>query len=175
MSIWLRSIKKNDSKYIVEWRNNNKVRNHLLHNEPITEESNLMFYNDNVLTQKYYQYIVEQTDENFPQISYPIATVYIKNIDCINERCEIGFFPCQRIEWQGKTQQEAITLLIEKICKEHKIHKVYTYVFADCLDELSLFLQIGFKQEGYYKDEIKTNNSKYRDLVRLSFVKINYS
>lgn len=168
MAIWLREIKKEDTDFIVDWRNKDYVRRHCLDDRLITKESNLSFYENNVLTKRYFQYMVEQIDKDFSQCSYPIATGYLKNLDYKNKKCELGFFPSNDVEWDGKVEREAIKLLIQKAFNEHGIRKIYTYVFADCLDEIALYICNGFEQEGCFKDEVYTSEGNYRTLVRLA-------
>lgn len=171
MGIWLREITKDDADFIVDWRNNDCIRRHCLDDRILTKESSLIFYENNVLTKKYIQYIVERIDDNFSQCSYPIATGYLKNLDYKNKKCEIGFFHSNDDEWDGRNEREAIKMLVNKAFTEHDFRKIYTYVFADCTDELALYVSAGFIQEGYLKDEICTNNLKYRSLVRLYIMK----
>ena len=43
------------------------------------KDSNI-FFEENVVTGKYQQYIVERIDEQYGVASYPIATAYLKDI-----------------------------------------------------------------------------------------------
>lgn len=168
MSIWLRSVKKEDSDYIVKWRNDESIRRHCLDDSDITEESNLIFYENNVVTKKYFQYIVEKADDDFSMVSCPIATGYLKKIDYENKKCELGFFPSNTEEWNTKNKREAIELLVDKAFNGQGLLKVYTYVFDDCFDEMALFVSAGFCQEGILKNEIITKNGDFRSLIRLA-------
>ncbi len=171
MNIWLREVIKEDADFIVDWRNREYIRRHCMDDSIVTKESNLSFYENNVLTKKYIQYMVERIDENFSQCSYPIATGYLKNLDYKNKKCELGFFPSDDSEWDGCAEREAIKLLLQKAFGEHGFRKIYTYVFADCTDELALYVSNGFEQEGCFKDEVCTSDGKFRSLVRLARVK----
>lgn len=168
MNIWLREISKEDADFIVDWRNKDYIRRHCLDDSAITKESNLSFYENNVLTKKYIQYMVERIDDNFSQCSYPIATGYLKNLDYKNKKCELGFFPSDDSEWDGEIEREAIKLLIEKAFDEHGFRKIYTYVFADCWDEVALYFSVGFEQEGCFEDEIYSSDGQFRSLLRLA-------
>ena len=89
MIIFLRPVTINDSKQIVKWRNAEKVMQHCFTKTPITVESNNKFFADNIVTGKYKQFIVERIEENSGVASYPIATVYLKDLDYDNKRCEL--------------------------------------------------------------------------------------
>lgn len=171
MSIWLREITCDDGKFIVDWRNNDNIRRHCMDDSLVTMESNLVFYENNVLTKKCFQYMVEKNDDDFPQCVYPIATGYLKNLDYINKKCELGFFPTYDSEWNGNMERNAVKLLVEKAFSKHGFRKVYAYIFADCIDELALFVSVGFIQEGYFKDELCMADGKLRSIVRLALLK----
>lgn len=168
MELWLRKITKDDLDFIVDWRNKDYIRKHCLDDSVITKESNLSFYENNVLTKKYFQYMVEKVDDNFSQCSYPIATGYLKNLDYRNKKCELGFFPSEDSEWNGATERVAIKMLLDKAFNEHGFRKVYAYVFADCADELALYVSVGFLQEGCFQNEVYSSDGSLRSLIRLA-------
>ena len=92
MQIYLRPIKREDADLIVKWRNSPRVSSHCLNKKPITVESHLDFYEKNVVPGYYQQYIVERVEEQYEAAIYPIATVYLKDIDRVNRRCELCIF-----------------------------------------------------------------------------------
>lgn len=104
MKIYLRPITKEDTDMIVKWRNNPKVSAHCLNKRPITRESHLKFFDENVATGYYQQYIVERIEESTGVASYPIATVYLKDIDKFNRRCELCIFTSDDVEWKFETK-----------------------------------------------------------------------
>lgn len=92
MKIILRPINESDSKQIVAWRNDANVLNHCMTKTPITLESHTKFSKDYISTGKYKQFIVERLEENYGVAAYPIATVYLKDIDYGNKRCELCYY-----------------------------------------------------------------------------------
>ena len=110
MRLYLRPITEDDGAYIVKWRNSEKVRMHCMTKAPITEESNLKFFKENVLTGKCKQYIVERIEEETGLVTYPIATVYLRAIDNENHRCELCVFTSSDIEWEAEGQIMAIKM-----------------------------------------------------------------
>lgn len=168
MKIFLRPITENDSTSIVRWRNSEHVRRHCMTKTPITEESNKKFFHDNVETGRYKQFIVERVDEEFSLASYPIATVYLKDIDNENRKCELCIFSSDDAEWMSESQIIAIRLLIEKAFMEYSMHKIYSYVFYKFPDEVELLKSAGFSVESILKDEAINENGEYEDIIRLS-------
>jgi RimJ/RimL family protein N-acetyltransferase len=167
MKIFLRPVTEKDCANIVKWRNSEKVKSHCLTKTPITEESNLKFFRDNIATGKYKQFIVERIEEEIGLASYPIATVYLKDLDCENHRCELCVFTSDDVEWNAEGQSIAIKMLLEKAFSEFGMHKVYSYVFNKYNDELELLKSTGFSVESILKEEAINENGDYEDIVRL--------
>ena len=168
MKILLRPITEKDCDRIVKWRNSEKVLSHCMTKQKITNESNLRFFEENVKTGKYKQFIVERVDEEFNLASYPIATVYLKDIDSWNKRCELCIFTSDDVEWNAEGQSIAIKMLLDKAFHEYGMHKVYSLVFYKNSDEVDLLKSAGFTMESIMKEESYNEDGTYEDVVRLS-------
>lgn len=166
MRIYLRPITEEDGSLIVKWRNEPSVASHCLNQKPITLESNLEFFRSKVQTGQYLQYIVERVDEDYGVASYPIATVYLKDIDPTNKRCELCIFTSDDQEWNTESQSIAVKQLLEKAFQELDMHKVYSYVFYQYLDEAELLKRAGFTTEAILKNEAIDADGNYQDIVR---------
>lgn len=167
MRIFLRPITEDDGKKIVKWRNAPQVARHCFNRVPVTEESNRDFYKNHVETGHYKQYIVERVDEDFGVASYPIATVYLKDMDVINRRCELCIFTSDDEEWNTESQSIAIKLLLDKAFNEFGMHKVYSYVFSEFQDEIELLRRAGFFEEAILGKEALSLNGNYVDAYRM--------
>lgn len=166
MRIFLRPITEKDGANIVKWRNSDVVRSHSMQKATITEESNRKFFAENILTGKYKQYIVERVEEETGLVSYPIATVYLKDIDNENKRCELCIFTSNDREWDVDSQRIAIKMLLEKAFNEFGMHKVYSYVIDGNMGGANLLQQTGFSIEAILKAEALTDG-KFVDVTRL--------
>ena len=171
MKIFLRPIEEKDGPSIVRWRNAPDVKSHCLDKTHITEESNREFYKANVLTGKYKQFIVECLDETTGVCAYPIASVYLKDMDHGNKRCELCIFTSSDVEWNPEGQAIAIKMLTEKAFEEYGMHKIYSYVFKKFPNEVDLLRNAGFTIEATLKAEAMNENGEYEDLVRLSVMR----
>ncbi len=174
MRIYLRPITLADGETIVKWRNTRHVSSHCFNKKPITVESNIAFYKEFVETGKYKQFIVERIDEDFGVSSYPIATVYLKDFDKVNHRCELCIFTSDDQEWNTESQSIAIRLLLEKAFTEYKMHKVYTFVFADNKDEVSLMKRAGLQEEAVLVQEAVDSEGNYVDVLRMTILVHDY-
>ena len=166
MQINLRPITLEDGALIVKWRNSPKVAKHCLNNKAITIKSNAEFYKNNILTEKYKQYIVEKVSDGL--ITYPIGTVYLKDIDRINRRCELCVFTSDDEEWNTESMEIAVKRLLYIAFNELKMHKVYSYAFYKFIDEAILLKKAGFSIEAVLKNEVLDENGEYDDIVRFS-------
>lgn len=174
MRIYLRPITLEDGPNIVKWRNSANVLNHCFDKTPLTLESNAAFYKACIETAKYKQFMVERIDENFGVFSYPIATVYLKDFDKVNNRCELCIFTSDDQEWNTESQSLAIKQLLEKAFSEYGMHKVYTFVFADNQDEVALMNRAGLSVEAVLVKEAVNNEGKYVDVLRMTAMADHY-
>lgn len=168
MRIYLRPITLKDGSTIVKWRNAPSILSRCLIQKPISIESNQEFFHRNVETGLYKQYIVEKLDEDFSVASYPIATVYLKDMDKYNKRCELCVFTSDDEEWNTESQAIAIKMLLDKAFKDFGMHKVYSYAFSKFSDEMHLLLNAGFQKEAVFKNESLDLNGQYQDLIRFA-------
>lgn len=167
MNIYLRKVTKDDSRYIVQWRNNTETAKHFMDNKEVSEESNIDFYNSYIATGKYIQYIVEKVDDEFNIFSYPIGTVYLKNFKEDISECELGFFPSDDSEWNDEAKRMAIKELLKIAVQDLGYHNIYSYAFKDCKDEIELLTTVGFKKENVFISKPIVKNGDVRQLVLL--------
>ena len=171
MQIFLRPITEGDGPNIVRWRNDPEVLSHCLDKTHITEESNRAFYKANIETGKYKQYIVECVESYSGVCTYPIATVYLKDMDYGNKRCELCIFTSSDVEWKPEGQTIAVEQLVKKAFEEFGMHKVYSYVFRKFPKEVDLLRNAGFAIEATLKNEAMNEKGDFEDLIRLSITK----
>lgn len=167
MRIYLRPITLDDGAAIVKWRNSKTVLSHCFNKEPISLESNETFFKAYIETGKYKQFIVERIDEDFGVYSYAIATVYLKDFDQINHRCELCIFTSDDQEWNTESQSIAIRQLLEKAFTEYDMHKVYTFIFAENKDEIALMKRAGLEEEAVFKKEAINEEGNFVDVLRM--------
>lgn len=164
MRLYLRPIEEADGAYIVKWRNSEKVRKHCMTKALITEESNQKFFREKVLSGRYKQFMVERIEEETGLVTYPIATIYLKDVDNENNRCELCVFTSCDVEWEIEGQVMAIKMLLEKAFNEYGMHKVYSRVFYN--EGIEALKKAGFSLEAVLKSEVMIDG-EYKDIYRL--------
>lgn len=165
MRLYLRPITEDDGAYIVKWRNSEKVLKHCMSKAPVTEESNRKYFREKVLTGKCIQFIVERIEEETGLVTYPIATIYLKDVDYENKRCELCVFTSSDIEWEMEGQVMAIKMILEKAFSEYGMHKVYARTFYN--EGIEMLKSVGFELEAVLKSEVLVDG-EYKDIYRLS-------
>lgn len=165
MRIFLRPITEKDGAHIVKWRNSEKVQKNCMTKTPITIESHMQYYHDKVLTGKNIQFIVERVEEELGLAAYPIATIYLKDVDNENHCCELCVFTSSDIEWETEGQVLATKMILKKAFKEYGMHKVYSRVFYN--DGIEMLKMAGFTLESVLKSEVLIDG-KYQDIYRMS-------
>lgn len=175
--IYLREVTMEDSKHIINWRNNPAVLNYCIDQSIITEESFADFYEEKIRTSQYRQYMVEKVGNDSrggALFSYQIATIFIRYLDEKNKKCEFGILPSPDYEWDDEAKVMAIRMMIKKAFEEFGCHKIYATVFADSFGEIKTLKKGGFVHEAYLEDEILSEDGTYRDLIRLKAMKDEY-
>jgi RimJ/RimL family protein N-acetyltransferase len=171
MKFFLRPVEEKDGPSIVRWRNDPNVLSHCLDKTRITIESNSAFFKNFVLTGKYKQFIVECLDEITGACIYPIASVYLKDMDYGNKRCELCIFTSSDVEWNSEGQIVAIEMLTKKAFDEYGMHKVFSYVFKKFPGEVDLLRKAGFTIEAVLKQEAINIDGQYEDVVRMCVIR----
>ena len=95
-------------------------------------------------------------------------------MDESNHRCELCVFTSDDVEWNNESQGIAIKLLLDKAFNEYKMHKVFTHVFTNNKDEVSLMKRAGFVEETVLKEEAMDLDGNYVDITRMAIIDRNY-
>ena len=157
--IQIRRMTEDDTDLIVTWRNNPRVRHNFIYRKPFTKEGHENWIHTMVDTGKVVQFIIEERSSG-----KPVGSVYLRDIDPECRKAEYGIFIGE--DWAvGKGfGSEAAGLAVQYGFEKLNLHKIFLRVFADNLPAIHSYEKAGFKQEGYFKDEIYIEN-QYRDLI----------
>lgn len=165
MRVYIRPITEKDGVHIVKWRNSEKVLKDCMTKIPITLESHNEYYRNKVLTGKNIQFIVERIEENTGLVSYPIATIYLKDVDKENNCCELCVFTSSDVEWEKESQIQATKMILDKAFNEYGMHKVYARTFYN--EGIEMLKSAGFTLESVLKSEVMIDG-EYHDIYRMS-------
>lgn len=157
--IELLPISEKDTEYIIQLRNNLEISNNFFSDPPLYDFKH----------KEWISKMKNSIDMIIYYNSEKVGRIYIYNIDYKNEKCEYGI--ALDPEYSGKgIAYEASKLLLNYVFSNLKIRKIYLELFSDNMRAKKLYEKIGFKQEGYFNDEIY-KNGEFKDIIRMAYYK----
>lgn len=157
--VTLRPITKNDTGFIVKWRNNQSVRENFIFQEPFTPEMHNHWLDTKVKNGEVVQYIIEEKQSNVP-----VGSVYFRDIDRANRSAEYGIF-IGEAKARGKGYgSETARLFCEFGFQKLGLHRISLRVLSGNEQALHSYLNAGFHVEGTFKDMVYLQE-KWRDVV----------
>lgn len=162
--IYLRPITDSDedTANIIRWRNSEAVRPYFIYQKPFTVEGHKQWLKNEIFSGKGFQFIVHKMEDD-----KPIGCTYLRDYDANARKAEYGVFIGEAEERGKGIGKEALTLTLQFVFEELRLHKVYARAFADNMPSVQSFLKCGFEKEAYLKDE-EYINGEYRDIVFLA-------
>lgn len=157
--IYLEPITKEYTPLVVKWRNNPKVRCNFIFQEKFTEEIHNKWMDSKVAAGDVVQFIIFLKEGG-----QPIGSVYLRDVDKVNEKAEFGIFIGEDIARGQGYGTEAARLICQYGFEELDLHKIMLRVFAHNIGAIKAYEHAGFKEEAYLRDEIK-NNGGFQDMI----------
>lgn len=161
----LKPITKEDTDYILKWRNSDRVRKNFIYQEPFTKEGHERWLETMIETGKAAQFIIY--DKSSQQ---PVGSVYLRDIDPVNEKAEYGIFIGETSAAGRGLGSEAARLTVQYGFEQLGLHKIFLRVFADNVGAIRSYEKAGFIKEGHFKADVKIDNI-YRDMVFMAMIK----
>lgn len=164
----LRSLEFDDNSKIVGWRNSKHVLKNFLDKRKITVESHNQWYKNEVVTGNVKQFIIVLDNGE------EIGSVYLRNIDKLNSKAELGIFIGEKTAIGKGYGTQAVALLCDYGFNELGLHKIFLRVVESNQTAISAYRKNGFEIEGVAKDDVwDTVNKKFINVVFMSKLKKN--
>lgn len=161
-SVSIRPIKITDTSYIVEWRNNPRVRHNFIFRETFTEKMHINWFNTKVETGEVAQFIIEADN-------IPVGSTYLRDIDRINNSAEFGIFIGNDSFIGCGIGKEATKLLLSYAFEKMELHRVFLRVLSYNKRAIATYEHCGFSLEGVAKDMVLLDN-QYHDVIFMSAI-----
>lgn len=158
-SVELRSIEMEDTPLIVNWRNKDSVKRNFLYQKPFTESGHLKWMEEKVATGKVAQFII-----HCKIMDKPVGSVFLRDIDYECKKAEYGIFIGEDDSRGLGIGTIAARLILEYGFDKLRLHKIFLRVLSDNEAAIQSYKKAGFRQEGYFKDEVMLDG-RYRDIV----------
>jgi UDP-4-amino-4,6-dideoxy-N-acetyl-beta-L-altrosamine N-acetyltransferase len=164
-NVILREMTKDDTQNIIKWRNAPSVVENFIYRTPLDEEAHLNWYNNRVKTGEVAQFIIVDKESNID-----VGSVYLRDIDNKNRKCEYGIFIGEE-SCRGKgIGSAAAKLVLDYAFKTLNMNRVFLRVFADNPRAIRSYEKAGFKYEGTFKADVIID-SVPRDMVFMAILK----
>lgn len=155
-NVTIRKITEKDTENIIRWRNNPRVVENFIIRTPFTAESHLNWYNTRVQTGEVEQFVIVDTESN-----KDVGSVYLRDIDLNNKKCEYGIFIGED-DCRGKgIGSAAAKLILDYAFEVLKLNRVYLRVFDYNKSAIRSYEKAGFKYEGTFKDDVIIEGKPY--------------
>ena len=162
--ITLRKIEYTDTDDIVRWRNKDFVRSNFIFQQLFTNEIHENWMKTRVDTGEVVQFIISEI-----QTGKGVGSVYLRDIDRINQKAEYGIFIGEEDALGKGFGSEAAALAIKYAFEQLGLHKVFLRVFADNLRAIKSYENGGFVKEACFKHDVKIDG-KYYDMVFMAII-----
>ena len=165
MNVSIRPITEADTPKIVKWRNAPSVVEHFIYRTPLTEEAHLNWFHNRVQTGDVAQFMITDTETG-----EEVGSVYLRDIDRDNRKCEYGIFIGED-SCRGKgIGSAAARLALDYAFGELKLNRVFLRVFADNLRAVKSYENAGFVFEGKFREDVIIDGKAY-DMVFMGILR----
>lgn len=168
--VTLRKINLEDLELIRNWRNSDKIRKCFFHQELITEEQQLNWFNEYLKNETDLMFMIETNE------GVPIGTLAIYHIDAVNRQAEVGRIMLGNEKYLGKGYAiKALELLLANSFREMDLERIYLEVLDDNERAVGMYDKIGFKTEGIKRKSImigkERKDIRIMSILRDEFIK----
>ena len=164
-NVVLRVMTENDTANVIKWRNSPLVMENFIYRTPLTEEDHLDWYNNHVKSGDVVQFIIVDTETNTD-----VGSVYLRDIDYFNKKCEYGIFIGEESYLGKGIGSKAAQLVLDYAFEELYLNRVFLRVFAKNIRAIKSYENAGFKYEGTCRDDVIIAGLPY-DMVFMAILR----
>ena len=151
--VFLSPITKEDTKMIIEWRNQPEIRNCFLDRRLLTEEMHDRWLKEYVYTGRTHQWIIYEMDTK-----QPVGCTYLRDIDYTNRKCEFGIYIGELQKTTMGYGSEACAIVTDYAFSKINMAKVFLKVLADNKAAIKTYKNVGYIEEGLFRMDRWINN-----------------
>lgn len=170
-NIVLRSMKAEDSGWIIKWRNNERVRSHFIYRETFTEKGHQNWIHTMIETGKAVQFIIcEKEDGHSPQDLRPVGSVYFRDIDRKKKEAEYGIFIGEDDAAGRGIGSEAALLATDYAFERMGLRRLVLRVFTDNEAAVRSYERAGF-QKSRILEAVECSDGEKKDMFYMTMEK----
>lgn len=162
--IYLRELRLEDTDEIIRWRNSAFVREHFIYQEDFTRASHIRWFASQLLTGRAVQFLVLANEDK-----RHLGSVYLRDIDHVHRRAELGIFLGEPSACGHGIGTEAVRLLVRYGFDGLRLHRIFLRVFPENERAVAAYRKAGFRVEGRLHDGVCIDG-RYRDMFLMSIL-----
>lgn len=163
----LRPITREDTDDVVRWRNSPEVQQFFIFRETFTRQTHCNWLETKVDTGKVIQYIiVDKADGK------SVGSVYLKDIDPVNESAEYGIFIGENSARGRGLGSETAKIFTDFAFSQLKLHRISLRLLASNSTAKRSYEKAGFVQEGVFTHMVKLNG-EFTDIIFMARINKN--
>ena len=164
-NISIRPITEKDTPNILMWRNSTFVSSRFIYRQKITEEDHQKWMDTQIKNGKVAQFIIVSED-----VKKDIGSVYLRDIDLVNQKAEFGIFIGDVSNCGKGSGSQATMLILSYAFETLGLNKVYLRVLGDNGMAVNCYKKIGFRTEGTFLEDVIVENQKV-DIVFMAMLR----
>ena len=138
-TIGLRKMKIDDCEKIVEWRNNERVRERYVYREKFSLEAQQKYYKEQVQTKNVFQYMICELNNN----NRAIGSVVFKDYKLSDRQIEYGLFIGEDDTIGKGYGKETAQLSMELGFEKFEVDRIISSIFCDNIPSLVIHIKAG--------------------------------
>ena len=162
-NVTIRPITEADTDNIIRWRNAPSVTEHFIYRTPLTAEAHLNWLHNRVETGEVAQFVIMDGET-------PVGSVYLRDIDRTNRKCEYGIFIGEESCRGRGVGSAAAKLALAYAFATLNMNRVFLRVFADNTRAIRSYENAGFRYEGRFRDDVIIDGEAY-DMVFMGILR----
>ena len=161
----LREISDADTDHIIKWRNSSQVRDFFIFQGVLTPEIHRNWLRTKVETGDVVQFIIVEK-----ATGRDVGTVYLRDIDRINQNAEFGIY-IGELSARGKgLGKDAARLICRYGLEELALNHIYLRVLAGNSAAIHCYESVGFRSEGVLRQHC-IKNGVFCDVALMGLLK----
>lgn len=162
--IFIRDITFDDTKSVVKWRNNPRVRNNFIYREVFTDEIHEQWMKTKVASGEVCQMIICELESK-----RPVGSVYLRDIDNEKKEAEYGVFIGEDDALGRGYGNEAAILMCDYARDELGLKRLILRAFCDNEPAIKSYEHAGFKK---LKDlpQVECSDGEVKDMILMEKV-----
>ncbi len=166
--IVLRPATEADAEHIVSWRNQPNVKKYFFHQDPLTIDSHLEWFNRSTNAGEVVMFVIEDTETD-----KPVGATYLSRISQKDQKAEFGFFIGEDAARGKGLGSKSCELTLRYAFEKLGLNRVVMRMMGENIPSYRAGIRCGLKQEGIMQEDVFVDG-RFQDVIVLAMLKKEY-